>query len=262
MIDTLLVISVLVSLLNLGDWILRPSQKKVVDGALETLTLKLEYTRPIGWFGRLAEPKVARRWTVFCGLFFFLFFVLSASPGAKGGALALLYDLWTRTTVLQLRVAAPLVNAGHPEVVFGIVFAGLAASSIIAILVLGRIGPRLTARLATPAKFWPYFGKMLLLYGLSALFMFVSSLGAEHAGDQWWYLPIGLPIWLLQLVPVVLCTVALLMFTLVPVFGVLELLLKLARGIAWRIVEYSKGPWAAVILLATVSLGVYKAVVT
>jgi hypothetical protein len=257
--DILLIVGVLTSLLNLGEWVLRPHQKKAFEQRFETLTLSLEYTRPIRWFGRLTDRRYAIAWTVACGLFLAYTFFLRLDPQLIGGALALLFDLWMNIMRAQLRVFATLVSDGYAELTYVFVFVLIGLSVAIAALALTLRGVWLTKYLTGSGQFWPYLRRLVLVYAMSALFMFLTMLGAERFGDQYWYLPLGLPLLLLQLVPIVVSTVGLLMMALVMLFATFELVLKLLRAVAWRIVEYSKGAWAAIILICTVGLGIYKA---
>ena len=47
------------------------------------------------------------------------------------------------------------------------------------------------------------------------------------------------------------------MVPLIFVLWLLELFFKILRGLAWRVVEYSRGAFAAIVLLLTAAVGLY-----
>ncbi len=56
---------------------------------------------------------------------------------------------------------------------------------------------------------------------------------------------------------IVLSTFSLITLIAIVSISLIDVCLKFLKGIAWRIVEYDKGPLAAIILIATVVLGIY-----
>jgi hypothetical protein len=226
---------------------------------METITLWFEYTNPIGWFTKLSEKPFALGYATFCGLF--LAYALSVPEGSLwlGGALEVLVVLWAKTTKFQLLGFASLLStvgsASSPVMVY--TFVGI--SIVIGALVLIAYGPWVTKYLAGPGQVGIYFRRLALIYIVTVGVMYLSMLGAEHYGNQYWYLPLGLPVSILQIIPVVINTVGLLMITLMLFFAAMEIVLQLVRAVAWRIVEYSNGAWSAIILICTVAIGLYKA---
>src|ERR671925_42979 len=56
--DILFVLGVIANLLNLGDFLLRPSQKESFKNHMGTAVLWLDYTRPMTWLQRLGNVQV------------------------------------------------------------------------------------------------------------------------------------------------------------------------------------------------------------
>ena len=57
--DLLFVLGVIANVVKLADILLRKQQRERFESALETLTLRMDYARPLLWFRALVEPA---RW--------------------------------------------------------------------------------------------------------------------------------------------------------------------------------------------------------
>lgn len=258
MTNVLLVIGVLANLLNLGDFVLRPHQKQAFQRLMETITLWFEYTKPISWYKKLSERRYALAYATFCGLFLAYAFFAPGGADLLGGALAFLVDLWANTTRFQLLGFASLISTPRSDPAPAIVYAYIGLSIVAATLALIIKGPWVTEYLSGPGRIGIYFRRLIFVYVVSVCIMSLSMLGAKHFGNQYWYLPLGLPISVSLIIPIVINAVGLLMIILMVLFFAIELILKLVRAVAWRIVEYSDGAWSAIILICTVAIGLYK----
>jgi hypothetical protein len=256
MLNALLIVGALTSLLNLGDWVLRPHQKEAFQRFMESVTLTLDYTRPMSWFARLGERRFAVAWTIISALFF----VFAGVP-MMGGALALLMDLWRNTLRAQARILL-LVDTPHAHISAICIYIFITLNLLAILATFWKIGSRVTRFLASEGRIAIFIVRLLIMYVITVGFAFALMNGAIYFGKTIWYAVIGIPSLLVLPVPIVLVTIGMLMVLLTLLLFILELLLKVSRAICWRIVEYSKGAWAAVIAILTAALGIYKALLS
>lgn len=244
--ESLLVVGVMLNAIKGADLLLRDGQKRAIQSGMETVTLFVDHLRPLRWFEALARPTWSFLWSGLSAVFFWLsFLTLPASVGCLGGALALLFDFFT--------MSARNLELGR-FLALSLLVAGLAMS----VAGAWKIGPRIVALLVGPGRFWPFLGRLFLFYLVSAL-GFAMFWGLTHMASSAELVRWALIVfWPLHLPVVTWNTAGLLLVSLMMFLGVLELTLKLLRGFCWRIVEYNKGAAAAIVLVATIALGIYQ----
>ena len=246
--EILLVLGIVINLVKGADLLLRPHQAKWVQNKWESLTLWLDYTKPIDWFfkgGRtkglmlvlylllfpwfvyymmslvLNEP-LGRCWTAFyIGIFYLVslanFAILSdkKGPGAVSGQLDITIMVNLQYYLFRWLKEGQTVRQ---QVVRLLTISCLGTTLVLLYLAFGylTLGKRVSGCLVA-----------LFFQGLLVSFSAVLAMGFVSS---------------------ITLLVSLGMF-------IVELVLKLLRGIAWRIAEYNKGALAAIMLLITVSLG-------
>jgi hypothetical protein len=275
MLNALIIVGALISFLNLGDWLLRPHQKEAFQRFMESLTLTLDYTRPMIWFARLGERRFAVAWTIICALYVFFSGVLSVAFSGSdmtfriafsvdsllGGAIATLVDFWRNALLAQARILIPL-GADHRDLAVTLVYAFVVINLLTILTTFWLIGSRVTRFLASEGRISIFIVRLLVMYAITAVFAFALMNGAIYFGKSIWYAIIGIPGLLILPVPIAVVAIGMLMVTLTLLLLLLELFLKVSRAICWRVVEYSKGAWAAVIAVLTAALGIYKALLS
>lgn len=232
-VNWLLGIGVAINLLNLGDFILRPEQKKAFQGALESAVLWMDYQKPLAWIRYL---RLLRRRHL-CVLSLTTFGVMSLlfcipNPSRVVGMLCISLFFWG---LLLLGGTVYWQSDSATEVLEFLKIDGKPSTFVI-------------------RSFAVFFG-ILVLQVIMAIASQVEVIGAALgllnlilivAYARWYsLLQVAVPASLISLS----ASAALFAATAV---------LVASRAIGWRIVEYSKGAWSAVILVATVGLSVYK----
>ena len=246
--DSLLVIGVLTNLVKGGDLLLRKRQKKWLQERFEVLTLRLDDIRPVSWFGALSRPRPAAVWSAFSALFVFV-----APISALGGALAFLLDLWIMSAQNILAVNAP------PGLALGV---GLLVAVPVSALVLWKLCPGLV--------------RTLVGTGHGAGSLGASSFCISQVR------PLLVPSTVRQCLPrtlplpgmswrscgrfcfpaFVLNASGLLLVTLLFFLWIFRLLFSAAKAVCWRIAEYDCGVFAALLLIVTAGLGLYRVLLT
>jgi hypothetical protein len=240
-VEILLVIGVLVNLVKGADLLLRPHQQKWLQEKVETTTLWLTYLKPLRFYKTLSKRNSQ--------------IVIAVIASAYYGFL-----------ILQLAVIhEAVVTSSIKFFVFPSPGNKLFGDLFLKVVVLGfGIG---TIQFAFPAIRWllegTRFQYFLLKFSLF-VFLLLITFGIAIALNA-----IDSPI-LKQLIlnALILCTLFLLVSLLlvlsagvtVIIYSILLLLLEglliLLRGIAWRIAEYNKGAFAAIIVIITITLGI------
>lgn len=238
----LFIIGTLVNLLKGADLLLRPHQKKMVQEQAETLTLWAEETKPVEWYAKLTSTKsqfvllavIAVLTTVplLAGMFFIR---------DMGGTFIVFLPILTVTSMLFL--SRPAMKG--TRWLFGDGSFSSSRKKVVSIL-------------------GPIFG---WLYIISLLIRFVTWIDKNFersASSVISTIAIGLicvtmPLYILFVVLSILwLSLMFFHFSLV----ILEYTMKIFRAIAWRIVEYDNGAYAALVLIATIILGILISIIT
>ncbi len=270
-VEILLVVGILANIIKAGDLLLRPHQQSWLQEKFDVLTLKLDYTRLLEWFSRILVRRVllfvARKICIIC-----ILLSLSLQKGVPlilrilimAPVIWLIYDLYFNiksphfVNILASKMSVPyrrskytwmLSSGGALErsaiqwildctsltyyifrlIVIAttvLIFTWLTVNGILRIDRL--LKPYLMDEVLAWTMVYVYYGAFILLltHGLSIILLGTSCLIA---------LTVSLAILFM------------------------ELMLKATRGIVWRITEYSKGAFAAIILLFTALLAVAEA---
>lgn len=229
------------------DFVLPRKIKNGITGTAESVTLMLDYTRPLRWLSFLARPIPAILWCSFALVY------LIASLGLikqdisfislLGGALAALLDL-------NLAIAGA---AGPLPYQHAMILSVLCWLVSVGVLILS--GRRLVVWAIGESKHWLFFVRLLCFYAI-CLGLLSLVYWAIQFFDSWPRLVLVFVLLPVTWSTLVLNVPAWLLATLSVFLGVLEMLSRALTWIMYRIVEYSGGVFAAVIMLITVTLGV------
>jgi hypothetical protein len=246
----LLIAGILVNLVKGAELILRPHQEKWLQYKWESMTLWLHYSKPINWF--FQSGKITQFFWISYALFFPVILVLALAllPELKwrywigvilcflmtGGLF--LYSVIMKNKeddVYQLKIQQKLINwfsEGRTtrQYIFRLLLLATLTVVLIFLTYVSIIG-LIRLKVASP---WAFFVIIMFLVmpvvRLHGAYLVIINLGITSLTT------LGLSLILL----------------------VAEFLLRILRGIAWRIAEYNKGAFAAIILVATALLGIIE----
>jgi len=235
--DTAFALGIMLQVTKLADFLLRPKQQEWVRGKCESFTLRLEYFRPLTWFYQIQDHKIQN------------FFI------AQVAVLAMAVDASLASLPLPLMLVYLCILCGP------------------AFLLLYTRGIPIVRWIYGNGHFgifiWRYF-QFLLIGGMLKLLIAAISvcnnkfilphIDPSNSFYSLMMFPLGLI--LLALASISLCVWIILVLGLFAIVAQLLLLalsafVALFRAIAWRVVEYNKGPWAALTLLVTAILGCF-----
>lgn len=236
----LLTIGILTNLLKGADLLLYSHQKKWVQSKFETLTLWLEYTKPLSWYTKFTSKKGRSILLTFISLLLFYFW----SPDLTIGSLSILPWLPVISLAVSLiflrryivRMADwVLGDQSYPFVINrAFILGGITAISFNIFWMVIAVALRVMNDVTPDIQYVMWIVTVMLVI---LIMMPCIALGAE----------------LLFMLLCLTCIVFLLV--------IFEYALKLFRGIAWRIIEYDKGVYAALTLILTIGLGVALVVI-
>lgn len=265
LLDALLILAVLINLIKGAELLLRPHQQQWLQSKCETLALWFDYTRPITWY---MKPETTRAFfslsyvlLIFTGS---LLFAMNVNPGNKGIFHIVLFAFMMTMAMCLARLSVELRTDKEKtksqisrERVEKKLKEWLWRSPTITnsvlrqlILAIGGLICSVTLLLFLPALLigWillsksPYQPLQLVLLTIAVFIViyrkriFYVMNGIANVGSLALF---NLVLTLL----IVLC----------------EFALKFLRGFMWRVVEYNKGPLAALTLFITILLGIVEA---
>jgi hypothetical protein len=234
--DILFVLGIVANLLNLGDFLLRPSQKESFQRHIETAVLWLDYTRPMAWVRRLGNMPAY--WLFPIGLF----------TGYVGWSL--MNSIWATNFGRML---------GY--------FMFISSFFIVVLAHRWRYANVIFNYVTSDGKVSTFLWRSI---GLSTLSFSISVAAAygfyliEKSGNLWLNLIslgyLAICLYFARSILTLSISIPAIVFMVYIMFllFIMESILIFTRAICWRIVEFSKGAWAAVILLATVAIGLSK----
>lgn len=255
--DGLFILGASLSVLKGADLLLREHQRRWLQQRFEFLTLWLEYLRPLPWFQRVPFSFWAT-----LGLFVTLTVAVLAVVVAfltGAGTIAVFESNW----LLQVLIHGPLfllstggavlwsyitlhqvLDDGRTFRDFLVRFVTILGLSVL-LHALNGVGTYGYHRLFA----WLFGYEVVGVTDRSLLHFYVtwSGLGATLTSLDGFNVLIGATVTVI---------VGLLVIVLQMVLLLLEGLVALLRAIAWRVAEYQKGVWAALVLLITISLGI------
>ena len=235
------------------------TKKKKVQDNCEYLTLWLEDQNPIEWFQGLSSSR-AHRWLLVFGIVEFAVAGVGAFITQRIELSVFVDDKFGRLNVIIFQILA------------------LAISSLSIPVIVRKLGPRTMKWLLADAKPLVFVRRYIalvaigyliaLIYGIfligliwlanpsHGIFGAIESIFDSKSLASKFYLFGFLLIWPAFTYFWVMVQVGALVLWFVVLLPVLLLLLRLALTFAWRVVEYSKGAYAALLLIVTIILGI------
>lgn len=234
--DIAFALGVLVQLTKLTDLLMRPHQQRWIQRSAEMITLRLAYLKPLQLYPRLVKKKSALVFVVVLELVLVVTIVLGSMHELFLGDRHPTGWNYFATILgsIALLIVAPLALVRYLNQVMDWLFSrDRFVSFLVRFIALAIAGYVVCSGLVTfygativesETPLGPIMGLLLLFVG-TTLFLTLAALGTT--------------IILLQIILTV---------TTIFVGGV--------RFLAWRIVEYNKGAWAAISLLLTILVGI------
>lgn len=225
-VDVLFVIGLIVNLLKGADLILRPHQQKWVQEKFESFTLWLTDTKPLQLYRNLSKQKVKT-------------------------VIAILASTYLVSSLILM-----VYFFHYPQRADGDVFEDPLGVSL---LIVG--GLVAVTMIAYPITQWLLKSTNFAFFLLRFLSLIVLLIGLRFctkpfldSGNANAAVALLLYIAWLSLAVVITAGVFVIAFSVILVLS--ESFLVIVRGVAWRIAEYNKGAFAAIILIITIALGV------
>lgn len=247
-VDILLVIGILVNLIKGADLVLRPHQQKWLQKKFESLALWLDYTKPLKWYMSLVHKKV------YSVLFFTAPFIVIALPLAPSIVKSGIAPLWWGVFVVVFGIIATIVTIASA---FGISNLEDDLPSerppFYDVLSLGQYW------LINSDSFAQQLLRHLLVVATSVgLWLIISSTKTNIFGKGGFLIEIlnGIVFLTFCFITWGFAASSFLIIIFVLILLAAEVMLKFFRGLVWRIVEYNKGAFAAIVLIVTIVLGV------
>ncbi|SRR6266705_5306995 len=234
-VDALLIVGLILNFVKAGDLILRPHQLKWFQGRIEHLTLWLDLTKPLKALRTLTGEE-GRLALLVLGYVPAIFFFAATQALQEREPIGVSF-----ITYLNFGILIVLIKSGLP-ITRWLLGDGRLISFLkrFVVLTIGELAALVSLRLAAlPMEYLSDHSKEHFLLGT----LFVLDI---------------LVLLALVLFDLVYSTIWLACFLTIVASSILlsfEILLKFVRGIAWRIVEYNKGAFAAIILIVTAALG-------
>jgi hypothetical protein len=270
-VDVLFLIGFFINLVKGADLILRSHQQKWLQDKCNSLARRLDYTKPLKWY---ANRKIARAAFLFEPVIFLLVLCLPAIFEFSWFHLLIGICLTLVFLIQILRILSSkdrleewegrLINEHNPPI------------KILNCLPLQNWllnSNNFRQRLLRPFYIILLSTALILLigaafYGLNRWGHFITSgvIGNEVDNSMSETALLGFLLMAPIIIFVVLCIVcaefillgipSLIILMASLLFLAVEFLLKIIRAIVWRIAEYNKGAFAAIILLITIALGI------
>jgi len=166
----------------------------------------------------------------------------------------LLVNLW-------LMAGAHLLHHQDPPTTRALLATGMLVAIPLSAFTIWKVSPPVVRRLVGKGRVWPFLGRLILLYAgtvaLFAAFRGLASMCSDLPFARW---PL-LVLWPCLFSVFVVNVAGFLMVSLLPFLAILKWFVRLAAAICWRIVEYVHGAFAALLLIVTVALGLYRVLV-
>lgn len=238
--DIAFALGVFTQLMKIADWILRPKQQNWVRDLCDSITLRLEYTKPLTWFRNVQQHRTQYLVISGASVIFLLLLYSKFQVVQNSASIATFLLLWCIPTAFVFyRWGTGWIRWLYGDGRFrpfilkylGFVFGGfLIICSIFSIQIAVVLPLVFLMNKLDPSGLWL---RIVVFFYLLVVVPVAGVLGA------WWIVIVsGYFVILMQIILIVLaCVVAVL------------------RAIAWRVVEYNKGPVAALSLLLTTACG-------
>lgn len=259
--DPIVAIGILTNVIKLGDLILTPEQQKTVQRVSETITLWLDYTRPLNWLRRWVTAQNGRPFLWFTIGLVILSNTVQITSGTGPFGIIVLPALPERfhTTAKALGLLITLVVVPLLVLRFGLravhwlIAEGRLWRLFLRYLVGAIVGSVAVGILGAILFFWLSLLSVLSFFALGSDDLEFSDPQFSMALAFLVSLPVFETVVTILMVPglAIVC-----MYVLVP----LNVVFVVLRGLAWRVVQYNKGAWAALLLVGTFVLAVWDIV--
>jgi hypothetical protein len=236
-------------LLKAADLLLRPHQQKWLQNKLETLTLWFSEQNPLRWFTYLSKP------TVFWTITFFIGAPLAYELGKP------LFAITSQTDVLVFLALVVLSLPNFPKA------SDLAKHTVE--YLAGRLEP--TENYGFLEYLYRFILTILRFAFLCALLAGVAYVGFKiflvvMKGHSWGFEPdlarlAFIPVW-----PFLFFLYTIVFAGLLIIFGwslllLCQIIVFVVRSVLWRMVEFNKGAFGAIIVIVTAILGIIDLIV-
>lgn len=147
-----------------------------------------------------------------------------------------------------------------PRVVAALV--GLFVAVPLSVVCLWKICPGVVRVLVGDGRVLRFLGRLLVVYAASVAIFGGFYAATEIANSSPWVHTLMSAVWPCLLPMFVLNVAGLCLLSLLLLLWVVRLVVKVLSVVCWRVVEYDRGVFAALILVATVGLGLYRVFLT
>jgi hypothetical protein len=245
------IVGVLLTSLKAGDLVLRPHQQQWLLAKLEDATLWLDYRRPIAWYRSLLSPIVlelaalvatfATYTVVFSWARISVPTLLDSQQFGGIVALVLFFPMIRyahRLSTIMLAMMAGKKDEYHGRT-YGPGLFLVRSTEAIATLLAGFV---VAVVLAYCIQLFPLIGLQQITFGIYPELLALAVISA---------FPFAMEV-------IAIAIVFALVSSLIALIGVAHVALIFVRGLCWRIIEYNKGAWAAIVVIVTVILGIWQ----
>jgi len=247
--EALLLIGLTANFVRAGDLFLTEAQKEAFGDRIESLTLWLHYAEPLKWLEKhfigTIFDTVTRSIAVVSGLLWMLLISSNTALSARDS-----HSSWVEHGIgafAQQVAAQPVAGLFYSAMIF----LSLCATWLVIPLFIRDTDQ---SKLRSAAHY------LILTVTLGVVtFSFMHWYGRSTFPEQLhndFLENLGITSVMIPLEVQTACWLGLLLIGLI--FGFLESLIRSLRWICWRIVSYAKGPLAAVLVIATLVLGVVE----
>ncbi len=281
--ETLLLLGILGSLLTLGDLILRPHQREKFQELFETFTLWLADIKSINWFDTLVRSERLQYALTLASVYAISIAILYIEIEATGASwkriLLVVVALICVPPLLAHYVRHPVpIAINHKDRVLSWQFRSITMLSqwlyrpeVLRVFAFKQIVFITGVAIGFSSLI------CLFVYVLAPLLAWSFSYIQFELGKHPWYFSVPYFIGFFIVLAIFsllrrtffsehgqfIVLIVLLAFSVIALFAsifvvFLDICLMISKGIAWRIAEYGKGAFAAIVLIATAVLGILK----
>jgi len=227
LLDLLTTVGILINVAKGGDLLLREHQRKFVQSKAKSVAEYLDKLRPLNWFGKLTTSKTTKILLALLSMILYLGYSLR-----QGGTYVAPEELWRKIVfflVMGFTVCVMLA-------LFGYYF-----YSYVTYPVVGWLLKDNNVRL------------FLLRFSIiTVAYLAFTCITKDHAYTAFW----KVFLYAMLFVSLVLAWYAgAIILSLMIMIMIAQFLVFLMRALIWRIVEYNRGAWAAIVLIITIILG-------
>jgi len=228
-------LGMLVQLTKLTDMILRPHQQEWIQSSAEAITLHLAYFKPMKWYSRLVRKKPAIFFVIIVEMALVLTIVLSSMHELFFADRHPTGENYFATIFgsMVLLALAPIALASYLNQAMDWLFLH---NHFLSFLI--RFIPLAALNYLACFGLFIFHGAVIVENGTSHAPIISLALLFTGVSIFWTLLALGITVVLLEVI-LTLCT----------------MLVGAIRFLAWRVVEYNKGAWAAISLLLTTIIG-------